>query len=198
MSDNSADRWPIYHDAPPEATFALGVISAGYGRLEFAFGLFFATAIGVSGTFTSILFPKINNDVRIALIEEAVSRMIYTQEILDSIGYFIKGYRTLVFNRNMLMHSQIYSMGSADVSILLKTQRDGRKVGCRVKVTDLRRIADDMEAFRNYGEGVANHIRAPRLAERIAIEGYKLGIFPLPDKSELPNRLEYTSIQIQE
>src|SRR5437016_4380182 len=101
------DDWPTYHNAPKEATYALGVIGTAYGRLEFAFGGLFANTLGLTFVFTSMLLPKITNDVRIALIEEALPQSDFDPEIQDHIRHFIAGFRSLIFNRNMLMHSQI-------------------------------------------------------------------------------------------
>lgn len=188
-----ADHWPEYHTAPKEATFALGVIGAGYSRLEFAFAHVFTVTIGLTSTFTSILLPKISNDIRVALIEDALPQMGYSSEIEAAVHHFIAAYKSLAFNRNMIMHSQIFP-GGATTSILLKSQRDGKIVACAVTMTRLRQIADEMENYRNYGEQLANHIALPRIAERFAIEnGAPLGLFPLPDRPALPSRLEYTS-----
>jgi hypothetical protein len=195
MGDDSErpDDWPTYHSAPKEATYALGVIGTAYGRLEFAFGGLFANTLGLAFNFTSMLLPKITNDVRIALIEEALPQSDFDAETQDHIRHFITGFRNLVFNRNMLMHSQIIA-GGATASILLRTQRDGSTVGCSVTVTQLRQIADDMEAYRSYGIALGNCVGLPRVMRVFAV-----GTPPppelsrLPGKPALPSRLEYTS-----
>lgn len=191
--NGSASTWPKYHSAPKEMTFALGVISAGYSRLEMSFGAVFANVIGLSSAFASILLPKISNDVRITLIEESIATMDYSPEIRGGIDHFITAYRSLVFNRNMLMHSQIYA-GGATTSILLKTQKNGKTVGCPVTLKELRQIADDMEAYREYGIGLSNHISLPRLVAIFGMDG------PIPDAvassppaPALPIRLTYSS-----
>jgi hypothetical protein len=53
----------------------------------------------------------------------------------------------------MLMHSQILG-GGEDVSIFLKSQRDGKIVGCILTISRLRQIADEMEVVRTYGEAL--------------------------------------------
>jgi hypothetical protein len=189
----AASNWPSYHSAPRDATFALGVISAGYSRLEFSFGAVFTNVIGIPSTFASILLPKLSNEVSITLIEESMAAMNYSTEVQNGINQFIVAYRSLVFNRNMLMHSQIMA-GGATTSVLLKTQKNGQMVGCPVTLDRLRQIADDMEVYRQYGINLANHIGLPRIARVFGIDTpIPEELTQLPDQPALPVRLTYTS-----
>ena len=197
MHRDPDDRWPPYHDTPKYSTFVLGVIGTQYARLEWAFGAVFATTIDIPSTFALSLIPKIGNDVRVALIEEAMPGKRYSLEIQDRIECFLEGYKSLAFNRNLLMHSQIM-FGGATTSILMRTQRDGKTVGCQLTIPELRRIADDMEAFRTFGMTLANHISFSRDGILLSITDRPVdGLFPLPDKPPLPSRLEYTGGPIQ-
>jgi hypothetical protein len=189
--DPDAEEWPEYHKAPHDATFALGVISATYPKLEIAFEQVFTAATDINMAFTASLIPKIGNDVRKKLMEEWLSNVALPAQIDDAIRYFLKSYDDLAFNRNMLMHSQILP-AERDPSIFVKAQRDGKFVGCVLTVTRLREIADEMEAIRNYGEALANHIRAPRLRKNFTDAGLALELWPLPDKPPPPVRLEYS------
>jgi hypothetical protein len=191
-SKEQPPSWPTYHNAPPDATFALGVISATYPKLETAFEQVFTAVTDVNIAFTTSLIPKIGNDVRIKLVEEALSVKSFLPHIEDAIRYFLKAYASLAFNRNMLMHSQILG-GGEDVSIFLKSQRDGKIVGCILTVSRLRQIADEMEVVRTYGEALSNHIRAPRLNKGFADAGLPQQLWPLPDKPVQPIRLEYSA-----
>jgi len=120
-------RWPRYHDAPKDATFTLGVIGTQYARLEWVFAGLFSAAIEIPSSFTTSLLPKIKNDVRIALIKEALPGKNYGSELEDRIDHFLKAFDALAFNRNMVEHSQITG-GGATTAILLRTQRDGQTV----------------------------------------------------------------------
>ncbi|HVM81917.1 MAG TPA: hypothetical protein VMU06_23045 [Stellaceae bacterium] len=185
--------WPSYHTGPKDSTFVLGVISATYGRLEHAFSAMFVNTTGVTSNFASILLPKISNDVRTALMEETLPLMGFTALIEEHIRHFIARFKTLVHNRNMLMHSQIFP-GGATTAVLIKTQRDGKVVGRSVTLAELRQIADDMEAFREYGIAVANHIALPKVARLFDAKGEPPpDLFALPRKPDLPARLDYTS-----
>ena len=197
MNSDSEDdkRWPRYHDAPKEATFALGVIGTQYGRLEWAFGGLFTVTTGTPSRFVQSLLPKITNNIRVGLIEEAILGKDFGEQIEVRVAHFLAGYQSLAFNRNMLMHSQITG-GGATTAILLKTQRDGKTVGCQLTLPELRKIADDMDTYRNFGMALTNHITfehgdgAQFFIVKNAPAG---GLFPLPDKPPEPNRLRYTS-----
>lgn len=184
--------WPEYHKASPDTTFALGVISATYPKLEISFEQLFTAATEVNMAFTTSLIPKIGNDVRVKLVKEALPVKSFPRHIENAILYFLEAYEALAFNRNMLMHSQILP-GGEDLSIFLKSQRDGKIVGCIVEVARLRQIADEMEAFRNYGEALSNHIRAPHLAKSFGAAGVPAQLWPFPDKPAQPIRLEYSA-----
>jgi hypothetical protein len=187
------DRWPPYHDMPKYSTFVLGVIGTQYARLEWAFAAVFATTIEVSSEFTSSLLPKIGNDIQVALIQEAVPGKRLGPEIEGCIEHFLTAYKSLAFNRNMLIHSQIM-FGGATTTILMKTQRDGKTVGCQLTIPELRQIADDMEVYRVFGMGLANHISFSRHGVLLSTDAAPVGgLFPLPDKPPQPGRLEYTS-----
>jgi hypothetical protein len=185
-------EWPEYHKGSRDATFALGVISATFPKLETAFEQVFTAAVGVDMAFTASLIPKIGNDVRVKLVREWLSIHTFPANIDDAIRHFLTGYATLASNRGLLMHSQMLP-GGEEFSILLKTQRDGNIVGCVLSIAGLRQIADEMEAFRNYGEALANHMHAPRLTKAFGDAGLPLQLWPLPDKPVQPILLEYSA-----
>lgn len=186
-------RWPAYHDVPKEATFALGVIGAQYARLEWAFSGLFAATTGIPTQFVLRLLPKIGNDVRVALIEETLPDARLGEQTEACVVHFLTAYKSLAFNRNMLMHSHIVGSG-ATTSILFKTQRDGQTVGCQLSVPQLRQIADDMETYRNFAMALANGISLERTGIQLFVVSDTLaGHSPSPDKPPQPSRLEYTS-----
>lgn len=190
---DDAPKWPPYYSGPKDSTFALGVIGSSYGKFEFAVSAMFATVTGTSSTFASILLPRITNETRIALMEQALPLMEFPEPILEHVSHFIAGYSSIVHNRNMLMHSQVFP-GGLGMSILIKTQRNGKTVGCGVTLTQLMQIADDMHAFYGYGIALSNCINLPKLAELMgATEPPPRELSTLPNKPALPNRLEYTS-----
>jgi hypothetical protein len=191
-------RWPTYHVGGKDSTFALGVISSTYGSLEFAFNAVFVAVTGITSGFASMLLPKLNNDMRIRLLEEALSASGLSPEAQQHVGHFVEGYKSNVHNRNMLMHSQILP-GGATKSILIMTQRNGKTVGCSVTLQALRKVGDDMETFRGYGLALGACINWPKLAHifGIATPTPPPELLTWPGKPPLPNRLEYTSDPIR-
>jgi hypothetical protein len=190
---DKSSEWPPYYSGPKESTFALGVISSSYGRLESAFHAIFVTATNTTSAFASILLPKINNDVKIALIEQSMQLSVFAADHQEHIAHFLAGYRSMVHNRNVLMHSQIFP-GGIGTSILIKTQKDGKTVGCAVTLSELRQIADDMNAFHAYGLALTNCINLPKISHIFGVTNPPPPeLLALPDKPALPNRLDYTS-----
>jgi hypothetical protein len=190
---DESPTWPPYYSGPKESTFALGVISSSYGRLESAFHAIFVTTTNTTSAFASILLPKINNDVKITLIEQSMQLSVLAADHKEHIAYFIAGYRSIIHNRNMLMHSQMFP-GGLSTSVLIKTQKDGRTVGCAVTLAELKQIADDINAYNVYGLAVSNCINLPKLAHVFGVTNpAPPELLVLPDKPTRPNRLEYTS-----
>jgi hypothetical protein len=150
----------------------------------------FATITGCSLRFAEILIPKIPNNVRADLMTKMLETRDWPDDVRDKAAHFVKGFATLAENRNLLMHSSmIASMQTR--TLLYKTTRQGRIQHCRVSLPELRRIADEMMIYFDYGRHLSNMIN-------FEILGFKpqagdFAYFAWPDKPPLPILLEYTS-----
>ena len=149
-----------------------------------------ATVTGISFEFASILLPKISNNVRIDLMRKMLKKKNWPADIVDRTDHFIKSFGTLAENRNLLMHSNMIA-GTRETSMLYKTTRQGTTQLCRVSIQELRRVADDMVTYFNYGLHLSNMINFELLT--IPRQAGDLVYHAWPDKPPLPNLLEYTS-----
>lgn len=86
----------------------------------------------------------------------------------------------VIANRNQLMHSHF----AWDENLLYKTTKKGEIHLATPSLAELRRIADDMNAFFNFGRAVSNAIKTRQFE--------KGGTFTWPDKPQLPQRLHYS------
>jgi hypothetical protein len=198
MLDPANPGWPSYGIGPHDSVFALGVASVNYARLEFAFGGVFGNVVGLTNTETWEKLPKIRNSERVARIRKALSERDWPQEAKQQIDHFIDAFKILVDSRNLLMHSNITS-GVRDTIALYKYDFFGKTILAEVKPEELRRVADDMMTYFDYGLRLANVI-AFKLLSGGAAGMEQLGLkveTPLldvwPEKPPLPVKLDYRS-----
>jgi hypothetical protein len=149
--------WPRYEIGPHESVFALGVASVNYARLEFALGGVFANVIGLTREFTWSLLPRLGSDTRLALVREALTGRDWPDDRKDRIAHFLDAFKILEENRNLLAHSNIIA-GVRDLVALYKYNRSGKTMLAEVMPEELRKIADDMHVYFNYGTDVTNMI----------------------------------------
>jgi len=102
-----APAWPSYEIGPHDSVFALGVASVNYVKLEFALGGVFANVIGLTSELTWALLPKIGNETRVALLEQALCGHGWPHDRKELISHFIEAFKILAENRNLLMHSNL-------------------------------------------------------------------------------------------
>jgi hypothetical protein len=185
-------EWPTYTRAPRDSVFAIGVVSINYAQLEFALTAMFSTTLNIPISLASIIIPKIGNDVRTKLMIQTLPERPWPDRLKDQASHFITGFSICAENRNLLVHSNMFS-GSPDAIVLFKSARDGRTIQCNPTLAELRKVADDMHTYFNYGLWLSNHINQnsggcwdPTGAP-----------FSLPDKPESPTPLEYTSSPFQ-
>jgi hypothetical protein len=90
-----APAWPSYEIGPHDSVFALGVASVNYVKLEFALGGVSANVIGLTNELTWALLPKIGNDVRVALLEQALCGRDWPHDRKELISHFIEAFKIL-------------------------------------------------------------------------------------------------------
>src|SRR5688572_15482052 len=71
---DSFRAWPNYLPGPRDNIFALGVISLMYGSLEWMFASVFQAVTQVPWTVMVVLFPKLQNDARLAVIDDVLAK----------------------------------------------------------------------------------------------------------------------------
>jgi hypothetical protein len=198
MSDPANSSWPSYAIGPHDSVFALGVASVNYARLEFAFGGVFGNVVGLTNAETWEKLPRIRSNERITRIRKALNERDWPQEAKEHIDYFIGAFKILVDNRNLLMHSNLIS-GVRDTIALYKYDLSGKTILAEVKPEELRRVADDMMTYFDYGLRLANVIAFKLLlggSEGMTQLGFKVETRALdvwPEKPPLPAKLEYRS-----
>src|SRR6266478_4046188 len=137
MSDPSEpSAWPPYEIGPHQSVFALGVASVNYARLEFALGGVFANVIGLTNELTWALLPKIRNEARVALLEQALCGRDWSHDRKERISHFIEAFKILAENRNLLMHSNL-TAGIKNQIALYKYNRSGKTILAEVTLEEL-------------------------------------------------------------
>jgi hypothetical protein len=183
--------WPTYQVGPKDSIFALGVVSANCARFEFALHGMFTTILGVDGPLGARLMFKMSPEMRDRMMRELLPTKEWPENVIDLSDHFIKAHKTLYENRNKLMHSNVVSFGSQRSPLFYKTNRDGRTVLSHPTINELRRVADDMMTYFDYGLHLSNKINFDLLGMR-PLEGNRFyGTWP--DKPPPPIPLEYTS-----
>src|SRR5271169_3472610 len=191
MTDPSdPPAWPSYEIEPRDSVFALGVASVNYVKLEFALGGVFANVIGLTNELTWALLPKIGNEARVSLLEQALCGRDWPHDRKELISHFIEAFTILAENRNPLMHSNLTS-GVKDQIALYKSNRACNTILAEVTLEELRRVADDMDTFSTYGMTIANMIGLEFWGLQ-TITGNN-NTYPWPPKPPLPRKLDYKS-----
>ncbi len=179
-----APAWPPYDIGSRDSVFALGVASVNYARLEFAFGFVFAKVLGVTNIEAWALLPKINNGERLRQMRDALQKLNWPDDTKDKVTHFMKAFKILADNRNLLDHSNIFS-GVEAPTTLYKYGRDGRTIHTVVTLAELRQVADDMVQYFNYGLCFGNSIGPAGTVGTLLHSTW-------PDQPPLPQKLNYT------
>lgn len=152
-------KWPPYIESTQESLHALGVISVVYNRLERALEALLGSTLKIGHEQVSVLFQKIQNDVRISIIQHAMKREEWPALLKDHVAYFLKAYRICAENRHGLMHSNVQMSPSADPRLVFftKPSRSGDELISDLFSTgQLRQIADELDALARFGIIVAS------------------------------------------
>jgi hypothetical protein len=189
MSDEA--QWPRYPVGPKDSVYAIGIISANYSRLESVAAALFAAITGSSSTFTSMLFPKLPNHVRIELMKKMLESNDWPDREKDGCDHFICAFDRLEQNRGLLMHSSFIPMTPEHITLLYKTTKQGHTQISKTNLSQLRQIADDMMTYFQYGMAISNMINFGILHQKRGAGD--LVFHAWPDKPPPPTLLEYTS-----
>jgi hypothetical protein len=189
-------EWPGYPVGSKNTVFAVGVIGLVYNRLEIVLRMVFEAVTEIPQTQARILFAKIQNDVRRSLIEEMIQRRSLDTCLVDRVNAFNKGFKILADNRHAVMHSHsvvyYWQVGttSDDATLPLAkfSKTDGKVLSCLASVNDLRRVANEMQTYVNFGVALADNI--PDIFDPTGRGRKTLG-HALPDIPAPPTPLEF-------
>lgn len=190
VDHNNEIGWPPYQTGPRDSIFALGVASVNYARLEFAMQAILGNVIG-SLLLSSIVMPKVGNDVRIKIARQMLPSTGWPKNIIGLVTDFLDAFDTLSENRNLLMHSNLVA-GTQDQIALYKTNRAGDTILCQIPSNDLRQVADDLRAYFLFGIDLSNWISFQLLGLSSALGLTGGEPHPLPKKPPAPRKLDYT------
>lgn len=187
MSD---PKWPAYPIGDHQSIFALGVISTNYASLESILDFIFATAAGIGTDFAQMIRGKVGAGACVQLTDQCLPPIDMVgppTRAVAEIRHFLSAFQISTENRNLLMHSALVPQGDYTEAILYKTSKQGRTHSTVQPLKILRRVADEIRIYVDYGRALGNAINA-RLDS-----GAPVLPFPWPDRPPLPHRLEYTS-----
>jgi len=159
---------PSYSCEPRDHIYALGAISANYSHLESALRLLFLLYTRLPHQTGLNLFAKLNNELRINIIRDALVESDHPTEIQDGVECFLRAFMTIFNARNILMHAA--PMGQAtypsitdplEIPITLEKVSTKSPSGPQIyepSLDSLRKIADSAHAFRVYGSVLYGYV----------------------------------------
>ncbi len=145
-----------YHPSLRDHMHALGVAAANYNSLEFVFQSLLEFYLGLEDSGASQhLFAQLNSNQKRS---DILSRLIVykerkSQNVSESVQFFLDGFDICSENRNLLMHGRIFEATTRTQLVLQKyARKDPTKLNyMHLEVQDIRRVADDFFAYESYG-----------------------------------------------
>lgn len=179
-------RWPAYLVPFDETTFAIGVIAINYGELELNFRHLFGAVTGVGQPFAELLFPKIQNDVRLQLFDQSLTTPEWPPDLAAALRRFAAGYTICSENRNTIMHFRaggITLKGTILGTAFTKQSRSGQTLFYPVTTAEFRAIADDMNTYAEFARSADESVFLFRAG--------KAWQPSLPETPPLPRKLDF-------
>ena len=124
----------------------------------------------------------------IVKIEEASRNRAWSGVVNERVRHFVAGTRTLILNRNLLMHSVVIA-GPNNNSTLYRTGKRGDRQMVQATTDQIRAVADDLHLYFNFALALANCIavkvdHADRQAGTIVFHDW-------PDEPPMPTPLVF-------
>jgi hypothetical protein len=167
-----------------DAVFAIGSITLNYGKLENAFRDLFCLGTGMTSRQGYALFHRIQNDVRLAILDDLLPDRGLPDEGVQLTLHFMRAYNICVDNRNALMHSfdlgQTYDRPGIN---LVKYTKAGSAIRFPAPVSDLADLSDAMERFAIFGDVLCEDIRERIVLGRFLPLSWP-GTLPMPRKMD--------------
>jgi hypothetical protein len=165
-------------ELPPEVLHALGVISFRWNSCEFGLKMLFAESTGISVPNSLLITQEMGSITISAIIRETFELRKRDAPIVDEVLFSLDLFDVNRLNRNQLTH---YLPATGPVGMEIRRNKVFGGVGGESipsKVTDVRRVADEIGTLRTHLARIYNHLKNPNVAR-----------YPLPQRPPLPERL---------
>jgi len=197
MKDPISPDWPNYLPGPKDDIYALGVISLLYGQLESMFQLVFSAATRMDIDHTFAIFHRIPNNVRQDVLSNLMASGPLPDVLKDLVRHFASAFKICAENRHALMHSQSggthHNYEEERSGILLRRfTRSGKTEVSKATLKELRKVADDIEAYVLFGAAIASEIAIHFRLIELGKPTHKKPP-PLCDKPPLPTAMNWQS-----
>ncbi|HZR74047.1 hypothetical protein [Bradyrhizobium sp.] len=140
---------------------ALGVVAANYNSLEAELRFLLNSFMGkqmTSSNAGNYLFERLSNAERMDLLKRLYREQVGGTDLADRLDWFVKGFGICAENRNILMHSEPHGRTTNALQIisgleLRKASKSNPGVHnfISLKLEELRKVADDIDAFASFG-----------------------------------------------
>jgi hypothetical protein len=191
----SEDIWPkpAYETAPPKHLHALGVISLNFNLFETSMYVLLEQFMPESAV--AYFFHEMSNEKRMSALR-AFSQSHADPDITERIDSICTYFSICAENRNLLMHSRIEQLRSADLLSLTKMGKSG-ELSFDLPLGILRRVADEMWMGIKFTFDFAKHLAALResLTSLVNIEPdagpkFVAAVQSLPEIPPKPHKLD--------
>jgi hypothetical protein len=167
---------------------ALGVASTKFVELESVLYFLFGTLFSLGRDDQIMVVAKIGDEAALTLMQQKLERLDWPPNVKELIVHFIDAFNICNENRAALAHSGVAWAGPFGRTLLFKTTKKGKAHGAAPKLAELRRVADDINRFCDYGRSLGNAINQRLASDPPWSPG---GVFPLPHKLPSPHKLEF-------
>lgn len=158
-ADSRKEKWPSYMPLPRDDIFAIGVIALNYCLLEGMFRTLLSAVTHWNDYEISAVFHRINNRTRLDILSDLLGKTPIPDDSKADVIHFAEGYKLCTDARNFIMHSIAAGQHSEGL-VLERRSRAGSRLECRLTHDDLKRIADEINAFMGWGAWVDSDIRS--------------------------------------
>jgi hypothetical protein len=183
------NEWPSYPTGPRDSIFAMGVVSIKFAELESVLIFMFATVKGISIDEATKEASKIGARNCQRLTGQMLAENEWPDRTSKLVEHFVEGVSVCIENRNNLMHSNLAWTGGEHTVLYKTSKQDGRTIMAVPKLSELRRVADDMNAFILFGRQLANAIN--NACSEVPI--FPEFVFRWPHEPPMPSALDFTA-----
>jgi hypothetical protein len=182
-----------YHPSLYDHMHALGVVATNYNHLEFIFFLLFRQYM-TGGSAPILTFSHLNNFNR-ADVFRAVDDQESDSVTRDRLDHFVSGFKICTDNRNFLMHLLTQNAGTGDdvrkrhleLAKRARTQPTRHDL-VRLSLRDIRRIANEMDTFDEYGFSLVVWLMARKNDGILKFDDAPDQTPELSDKPDMPGK----------